>query len=103
MHCSWVAAAQYHCCVVDRQCRARALTLPRTRLDPPVGLQSIHAHSRTPPTPRGTPMLPWSTNQFKVIGSRMAHGTVAYKGLIAVHDSSISFTVTHWLSCTAPV
>ena len=26
MHCSWVAAAQHHCCVVDRQCRARALT-----------------------------------------------------------------------------
>ena len=35
---------QYHCCVVDWQCRARALTLPRTRLDPPVGHQSIHAH-----------------------------------------------------------
>ena len=26
MHCSWVAAAQHHCCVVDGQCRARALT-----------------------------------------------------------------------------
>ena len=26
MHCSWIAAAQHHCCMVDRQCRARALT-----------------------------------------------------------------------------
>ena len=32
MHCSWVAAAQHHCCVVDRQCRARALT-PQARND----------------------------------------------------------------------
>ena len=24
MHCSWVAAAQHHCCVVEGQCRARA-------------------------------------------------------------------------------
>ena len=48
-------------------------------------------------------MLPWSTNQLKVIGAWVAHSTIAYKGLLAVHDSSISLTVTHWLSCTAPV
>ena len=46
MHRSMVAAMQYHCCVVDRQCRTRALTLPHTRLGPPVGLQSIHAQKQ---------------------------------------------------------
>ena len=46
MHRSRVATMQYHCCVVDSQCRAQALTLPCTRLDPPVGLQSIHAQKQ---------------------------------------------------------
>ena len=46
MNCSRVAAMQYHCCVVDRQCRARARTLPCTRLDPLVGIQSIHAQKQ---------------------------------------------------------
>ena len=48
-------------------------------------------------------MLPWSTNQFRVSGPWVAYGTTAYKGLVTVHDASISITVTHWLSCTAPV
>ena len=46
MHRSMVAAMQYHCCVVDRQCSLQALTLPRARLSPPVGLQSIHAQKQ---------------------------------------------------------
>ena len=46
MHRSMVAAMQYNCCVVDRQCRARALALRHTRLDTPIGLQSIHAQKQ---------------------------------------------------------
>ena len=46
VHRSMVAVMQHHCCVVDEQCRAQALTLPPTRLDKPVGLQSIHAQKQ---------------------------------------------------------
>ena len=101
MHCSRVAAMQYHCCVVDWQFRARALTLPRTRLDPPVGHQLIHAHNRTPPTPRGTPMLPWSTNSSG--GSGLVDGaqsTIGIQGPWIVHEADRAIRVTHLLSCT---
>ena len=104
MHRSRVAAMQYHCCVVDWQCRAQALTLPRTRLDPPVGHQSIHAHNRTPPTPRGTPMLPWSTNSIG--GSILVDGaqsTIGIQGPWIVHEADRAIRVTHLLSCTNPI
>ena len=48
-------------------------------------------------------LYPGVPNQFNIVGPEMAHGTVAYKGLVAVHDASISFIATHWLSCTAPI
>ena len=100
MHRSRAAAMQYHYCVVDWQCRARALTLPRTRLDPPVGHQSIHAHNRTPPTPRGTPMLPWSTNSTG--GSILVDGAQSIQGPWTVHEADRAIMVTHLLSCTDP-
>ena len=51
----------------------------------------------------GLPCYLGVPNQFMIVGPEVAHGTVAYKGLIAVHDASISFTVTHWLSCTTAI
>ena len=103
MHRSRVAAMQYHCCVVDWQCRARALTLPRTRLDPPVGHQSIHAHNRTPPTPRGTPMLPWSIKKkWRFESSGGAQGAIGIQGPWIVHKADRAIRITHLLSCTDP-
>ena len=103
MHRSRVAAMQYHCCVVDWQCRSRALTLPRTRLDPPVGHQSIHAHNRIPPTPRGTPMLPWSTkNKWRFVPSGWGPEYNSIQGPWIVHEADRAIKVTHWLSCTNP-
>ena len=104
MHRSRAAAMQYHCCVVDRQCSARALTLPRIRLDPPVGHQSIHAHNRTPPTPRGTPMLSWSTKSNG--GSGLMDGaqsTIGIQGPWTVHEAGRAIKLTHLLSCTGPI
>ena len=104
MHRSRAAAMQYHCCVVDWQCRARALTLPHTRLDPPVGHQSIHAHRQYTTTPRGTPMLPWSTKSNR--GSGLMDGaqsTVGIQGPWTVHEADRAIRLTHLLSCTGPV
>ena len=50
----------------------------------------------------GLPCYPGVANQFKIVGPKVSQGTVAYKGLRAEHDASISFTVTHWLSCITP-
>ena len=104
MHCSRAAAMQYHCCVVDWQCRARGLTLPRIRLDPPVGHQSIHAHNRTPPTPRGTPMLPWSTKSNGGSGLvDRSQSAIGIQGPWTVHEADRAIKVTHLLSCTGPI
>ena len=103
MHCSRVAVMQYHCCVVDWQCRARALTLPRTRLDPPVGHQSIHAHRQYTNNSQGTPMLPWSSKSIGGTGLMAgAQSTIGIQGPGTVHEASRAIRLTHWLSCTSP-
>ena len=103
MHRSRVAAMQYHCCVVDWQCRARALTLPRIRLDPPVGHQSIMPTGSTPPFPRRTPMLPWSTKSNRGTGLMVgAQSTVGIQGPGTVHEASRAIRLTYLLSCTSP-
>ena len=55
----------------------------------------------TPPTPRGTPTLPWSakSNTVMMVG---AQSTVGIQGPETVHEADRSVKVTHWLSCTAP-
>ena len=107
--CSWhrhrsrVASMQYHCCVVDWQCTARALTLPRTRLDPQLGPSQYMPTGSIPPTPRWTPMLPWSTKSNGGTGLMAgAQSTVGIQGPETVHEASRAIRLTHLLSCTGP-
>ena len=98
MHRSRVAVMQYHCCVVDWQCRARALTLPH-QLD----TSRYMPTDSTPPTPKGTPTLPWSTKSNR--GTGLMDGTqstVGIQGPGTVHEANRAIRLTHWLSCTSP-
>ena len=103
MHCSRVAAMQYHCCVVEWQCRARALTLPRTRLDPPVGHQSIHAHRQYTTNSQGDShaALEFQSNGGTGLMAG-AQSAVGIQGPETVHEASRAIRLTHWLSCTSP-
>ena len=55
----------------------------------------------TPPTPRGTPMLPWSAKSNTGLMVE-AQNTVGIQGPWTVHEANRAIRVTHWLSCTSP-
>ena len=58
----------------------------------------------TPPTPRGTHMLPWSIKSNG--GSGLMDGaqsTVGIQGPWTVHEADRAIRLTHLLSCTSPV
>ena len=87
MHHSRVAAMQYHCCVVDWQCRARALTLPRTKLNPPVELQSIHAQNQYTTNSQGDLHAALEHQiKWRYYGLGEALTTVSIQGSWSVHD-----------------
>ena len=103
MHCIRVAVVQHHCCLVYRQCRAGALTLLRTRLDPPVGLQSIHAQMQYTTSSLGDFHVALEHQfQRRYYGLDRAHSTVSIQGQGTVHDANRAIKLTHWLSCTVP-
>ena len=57
----------------------------------------------TPPTPRGTPTLPWSTKSNR--GTSLMDGaqsTVGIQGPGTVHEASRPIRLTHRLFCTGP-
>ena len=57
----------------------------------------------TPPTPTGTPTLPWSTKSNEGTGLMAgAQSTVSIQGPETVHEASRAIRLTHWLSCTSP-
>ena len=104
------ASQQGSCDAVPLLCGGLAVqgaspyTLPLTRLDPPIGHQSIHAHRQYTTTPRGTPMLPWSTKSNG--GSGLIDGaqsTISIQGPWTVHEADRAIRLTHLLSCTSPV
>ena len=87
--CGWptagssVASLQCHCCVTRWQCRVRTLTLPLTRLDPPVGHQSSTCPQQaTTCSWEDSQCYPRASTKLIVAGSVGPGTLLTYKGLV---------------------